>query len=176
MLITFILLGKYLEASAKGKTTESISRLLALQPATGRPFPAPPGRRGSPDPPSPHPHPTAALKCDCFLDVDVPPHEVEASSLARGDVIKVLPGQQIVLDGLVLRGRSEVNESMLTGEATPVPKCERDAVTGGTINHTGVLWVIVTAELGEGTLSQIMQVPRYARDAPETHTPEMHPR
>ena len=167
MLITFILLGKYLEASAKGKTTESISRLLALQPATGRPYPS--RRAAAPRlrPPPSHTHTrSAALKCDCFLDVDVPPHEVEASSLARGDVIKVLPGQQIVLDGLVLRGRSEVNESMLTGEATPVPKCERDAVTGGTINHTGVLWVIVTAELGEGTLSQIMQVPRCARDAP----------
>lgn len=65
---------------------------------------------------------------------------------------------QVVLDGVVVRGRSEVDESMLTGEAMPVLKKEESAVTGGTINGTGVLWVLVSAETGEGTLAQILQV------------------
>lgn len=70
MLITFILLGKYLECSAKRKATEAISRLLSLQPST-------------------------ALLCGCITDVDVEPHEVDVATLRKGDVFKVLPGQQV---------------------------------------------------------------------------------
>jgi cation transport ATPase len=65
---------------------------------------------------------------------------------------------QVVLDGVVVRGRSEVDESMISGESLPVAKTERSLVTGGTINGTGVLWVRVTAVSGEGTLAQILKV------------------
>lgn len=133
MLITFILLGKYLESAAKRKATEAISRLVSLQPAT-------------------------ALLCDCVTDVDAEPRVVDVATLKCGDVFKVLPGAQVVLDGVVVRGRSEVDESMLTGESLPVAKREQSLVTGGTINGNGVLWVLVTASSGEGTLATILQV------------------
>ena len=83
MLLTFILLGKYLESAAKRKAAEAISKLLSLQPSV-------------------------ALLCECVTDVDSVPREVEVSSLVRGDVYKALPGMQLVLDGVVLRGTSEV--------------------------------------------------------------------
>ena len=97
MLITFILLGKYLETSAKGRASKAISKLLQLQP------------------------PTALQLANC-RDVDGDAREVQVSGLRKGDVIKVLPGAQVPLDGIVLDGASSVNEAMLTGEAMPVIK------------------------------------------------------
>ena len=144
MLITFILLGKWLETSVKGKASEAISKLITLQPPT-------------------------ALRCDGkWVDgtgegedgddtaanaalVDAEPVEVDVSKLRVGDVVKVLPGAQIPIDGVVVRGASTVDESMLTGEALPVSKAAGAAAVGGTINGSGVLWVRVNA-LGSETV------------------------
>ena len=140
MLITFILLGKCLETSAKAKASESISNLLTLQPNT-------------------------ALRCEgCWAkgaEADAQGaevREVPAADLKRGDVIKVLPGAQIPADGTVIHGSSEVDEAMITGEALPVLKQEGDRGVGGTINGTGVLWMVVGAVGTDTVLAKIMRV------------------
>jgi len=141
MLITFILLGKCLETSAKAKASESISNLLTLQPNT-------------------------ALRCEgCWAkaqnEVDAQGaevREVPVADLKRGDVIKVLPGAQIPADGTVIHGSSEVDEAMITGEPLPVLKQEGDRGVGGTINGTGVLWMVVGAVGTDTVLAKIMRV------------------
>ena len=144
MLITFILAGKSLEATARGKASEAMSALLSLQPPT-------------------------ALVCEgCWATADaedaggVPtssePREVPVSELSKGDVVKVLPGATVPLDGEILHGRSTVDESMLTGEPLPVPKAKGQRVVGGTINGSGLLYLLVTASAEHSTLAQIMAV------------------
>ena len=86
MLITFVLLGKYLEASAKGKASQAMSELLSLQPPT-------------------------ALRCEGCWESNEEPIEVHVADLVKGDVIKVLPGATIPSDASVLRGTSTVDES-----------------------------------------------------------------
>jgi Cu+-exporting ATPase len=107
MIIALILLGKMLEARAKGRTSEAIRKLIGLQPRTARVV-----RDGE--------------------ERDVPVDEVVV-----GDVVLVRPGERIPVDGSVLSGRSAVDESLLTGEPMPVEKSEGDDVIGGTINGTG---------------------------------------
>lgn len=133
MLITFILLGKFLESAAKGKASSAISQLLSLQPPT-------------------------ALQLETCKDIDHEPTEVPVSGLRRGDVVKVLPGAQVPVDGIVLYGSSAVNESMITGESLPQAKRANDRVVGGTVNGSGVLHVLVTAVGADSTLAQIMRV------------------
>ena len=133
MLITFILLGKYLETSAKGRASNSISKLLTLQPPT-------------------------ALQLERCKDIDATPVEVPVAGLRRGDVVKVLPGAHIPVDGTVLYGSSAVDESMITGESMPQAKRQNDRVVGGTTNGSGVLYVLVTAVGADSTLAQIMRV------------------
>ena len=94
MLITFILLGKYLETSAKGRASQAITKLLNLQPPT-------------------------ALQLERCKDINETPIEVPVAGLRRGDVVKVLPGAQVPVDGKVLFGTSAVDESMITGESLP---------------------------------------------------------
>jgi Cu+-exporting ATPase len=106
-LITFVLLGKWLESRAKGQTGEAIQKLMGLQAKTARVL-----RNGEP--------------------VDVPIEEVVA-----GDTIVVRPGEKIPVDGVVLRGFSSIDESMLTGESIPVEKKEEDKVFGATMNGHG---------------------------------------
>ena len=137
MLITFILLGKCLETSAKAKASESISKLLRLQPNT-------------------------ALRCEGGWDkggsADALAREVPVAELVKGDVIKVLPGAQVPADGVVLHGASEVDQSMITGESLPVLKHEGDRTVGGTINGTAVLWIVVSAVGTDTVLAKIMRV------------------
>ena len=144
MLITFIMLGKYLEASAKGKASEAVEALLQLQPAN-------------------------ALLVDCITDVDDAPREVAVDTLNKGDVVKVLPGASVPADCTVLRGQSVVNQSMITGESVPISKMEGDRIIGGTLNGHGVLWGLVAAEGGSGTLAQIMQANTPPTTQPPTH-------
>lgn len=133
MLITFILLGKYLESLAKGRASSAISTLLMLVPPT-------------------------ALQLERCKDIDSTAVEVPVSGLRKGDVVKVLPGSQMPVDGMVLFGSSAVDESMITGESMPQAKRTNDHVVGGTINGSGVLYVLVTAVGADSTLAQIMKV------------------
>lgn len=109
LLITFVLLGKWMETRAKGRTGEAIHKLMGLQAKTARVL-----RDGEP--------------------VDVPIEDV-----MPGDIVIVRPGEKIPVDGTVVRGTSSVDESMLTGESMPVGKVEGDRVFGATMNGRGSL-------------------------------------
>ena len=133
MLIMFILLGKALEALAKGRTSQAISRLLRLQPPT-------------------------ALRVPGCWDNSGEASEVPISELKLRDVVKILPGAQVPADGKVLRGRSVVDEAIMTGESLPVVKKPGDAVVGGAINGQGVLYVLVEATGSTTVLATIMRI------------------
>ncbi|MGB9881067.1 MAG: heavy metal translocating P-type ATPase, partial [Anaerolineae bacterium] len=108
IIVGLVLLGRYLEARAKGKTSAALRRLVGLQPRTARVV-----RQGSSSAPAPS---SEALSLET-ADVEVPVEEVRV-----GDVVIVRPGERIPVDGVVLQGRSAVDESMLTGEPLPVEK------------------------------------------------------
>jgi Cu+-exporting ATPase len=128
MIITLILLGKLLEAIAKGRTSMAIKRLMGLQPKTARVV-----RNGQ--------------------DLDIPVEEVRG-----GDRVIVRPGEKVAVDGIVREGRSAVDESMLTGESIPVEKNPGDLVMGGTINKTGSFKFEATKVGKETALAQIIKL------------------
>jgi len=128
VIITLIKLGKYLEARAKGSTSEAIKKLMALQVKTARLL-----KNGK--------------------ETDIPIEEVK-----KGDVLLIRPGQKIPVDGVVLEGRTSVDESMLTGEPLPVEKTKGDKVTGSTINRNGAIQ-IEAVNVGKDTvLAQIIKL------------------
>lgn len=128
VVITLVLLGKWLEARAKQQTTAAIRALQALRPATAR------VRRDG-------------------VDVDLPLPQVQL-----GDLVVVRPGERVAVDGIIREGSSQLDESMLTGESLPVSKQAGDAVTGGAINHDGLL-LVETRALGEdSTLARIIRM------------------
>lgn len=134
MLISFILLGKYLEVVAKGKTSDALAKLTELAPDT------------------------ATL---LSLDVDgnvISETEISTQLLQRNDVIKIVPGSKVPVDGIVIRGQSHVNESMITGEAKAVAKRQGDKVIGGTVNENGCILIKATHVGSETALSQIVQL------------------
>ncbi|BAD41601.1 heavy metal translocating P-type ATPase [Symbiobacterium thermophilum] len=127
-ILTLILLGKTLEAIAKGRTSEAIRKLLSLQAKTARVV-----RDG--------------------VERDVPIEDVVV-----GDVIVVRPGEKIPVDGVVLSGTSAVDESMLTGEPIPVDKGPGDAVTGATLNKNGAITLRATRVGKDTALAQIVRM------------------
>lgn len=127
-LITFVSLGKYLEAKAKGRTSEAIKKLIGLQPKTARVM-----RNGS--------------------AIDVPVEQV-----VIGDIIVVRPGEKIPVDGVVTKGQSSVDESMLTGESLPVEKNVGDTAIGATINKHGSFEFKATRVGNETALAQIIRL------------------
>ncbi len=127
LLITFVLLGKWLEAQAKGKTSEAIEKLMGLQAKTARVL-----RDGQ--------------------TVDIPIEDVQA-----GDIVVVRPGEKIPVDGTVLKGLSSVDESMLTGESIPVEKKEGDRVFGATMNGHGSIEFRAEKVGSETALAQIIR-------------------
>ncbi|XP_064979473.1 copper-transporting ATPase HMA4-like isoform X2 [Musa acuminata AAA Group] len=134
MLISFILLGKYLEVVAKGKTSDALAKLTELAPDT------------------------ATL---LSLDVDgnvISETDISTQLLQRNDVIKIVPGSKVPVDGIVIRGQSHVNESMITGEAKAVAKRQGDKVIGGTVNENGCILIKATHVGSETALSQIVQL------------------
>ncbi|KAL5747459.1 hypothetical protein ACOSP7_024461 [Xanthoceras sorbifolium] len=141
MLISFILLGKYLEILAKGKTSEAIAKLMDLAPETA-----------------------TLLTLDDEGDV-VSEEEVDSRLIQKNDVIKIIPGAKVASDGYVLWGQSHVNESMITGEARPVAKRKGDTVIGGTLNENGVLHIKATRVGSESALSQIVRLVESAQMA-----------
>jgi Cu+-exporting ATPase len=128
VIITLVILGRRLEAIAKGRTSEAIKRLMGLQPKTARVT-----RNG--------------------LEI-----EVKVSEVQVGDVVLVRPGERLPVDGRVVEGDSAVDESMLTGESLPVDKRPGDDVVGGTINKHGALRYQATRVGRETALAQIIRL------------------
>lgn len=128
VVITLVLLGKWMEARAKRQTTEAIRALNALRPETAR------------------------LRRD-GVDIDVPIVEVQV-----GDQVVVRPGERIAVDGEIIEGTTEVDESLITGESLPVSKQAGDHVTGGAVNAEGLIIVRTTAIGAESTLARIVRM------------------
>lgn len=141
MLISFILLGKYLEVLAKGKTSQAIAKLMDLTPDT------------------------AILLAHNNEGNVVSEQQIDSRLIQKNDVIKVIPGAKVASDGFVIWGQSHINESMITGEARPVAKRKGDMVIGGTVNENGVLHVKVTRVGLESALSQIVRLVESAQMA-----------
>ncbi|XP_062226381.1 copper-transporting ATPase HMA5-like [Phragmites australis] len=141
MLISFILLGKYLEILAKGKTSEAIAKLMDLAPET------------------------ATLLIHDHEGNVVGEKEIDSRLIQKNDVIKVVPGEKVASDGFVAWGQSHVNESMITGESRPVAKKKGDTVIGGTVNENGVLHVRATFIGSESALAQIVKLVESAQMA-----------
>ena len=135
VIVTLILLGRLLEARAKGRTGEAIQHLLGLQVKTAR------VKRGTE-----------------LVDV-------ELADIQVGDVLVVRPGERIATDGEVLEGESYVDESMLTGEPLPVAKAPGDEVVGGTVNKNGALTFRAAKVGGDTLLSQIIRMVEQAQGA-----------
>lgn len=128
VIITLIKLGKYLEARAKGKTSEAIKKLMGLQAKTAH-----------------------IIRND--IEMDIPVEDVKV-----GDLVVVRPGEKIPVDGVVVDGRSSVDESMLTGESLPVTKGPGDQVIGATLNKLGLLKFEATKVGKDTALSQIIKL------------------
>ncbi|WP_426125933.1 heavy metal translocating P-type ATPase [Pararhizobium sp. PWRC1-1] len=128
VIVTLILLGRLLEARAKGRTSEAIKRLAGLQAKTARVQ-----RDGK--------------------TVDLP-----IGSVVSGDIVEVRPGERLPVDGEVVEGASYVDESMITGEPIPVSKSVGSAVVGGTVNQKGAFAFRATAVGGNTVLSQIIRM------------------
>ncbi len=128
VIITLIKLGKYLEAKAKGQTSEAIKKLMGLRAKTARIV-----RDG--------------------VELEVPVDEVKI-----GDIILVRPGEKIPVDGVVMDGHSSVDESMLTGESMPVEKKAGDPVIGATLNKLGFINFEATKVGKETALAQIIRL------------------
>ena len=135
VIVTLILLGRYLEARAKGRTSEAITRLVGLQVRVARV-----SRDG--------------------LIVELPIGDV-----VLGDMVEVRPGERVPVDGEVIDGLSYVDESMITGEPIPVEKVIGHEVVGGTVNQTGALTLRATAVGGQTVLSQIIRLVEQAQSS-----------
>ncbi len=129
VVITLVILGKYLETRAKRGTTAAIRQLMALRPETAR-----------------------VRRAD-GVEVELPVSEVRT-----GDLVVVRPGERIPVDGRVTGGASEVDEALITGESLPVPKAPGAQVTGGAINGTGLLEIQATAVGEDSTLARIIRM------------------
>jgi Cu+-exporting ATPase len=132
-IIVLILLGRFLEARAKGKTSEAIKKLIGLQPKTARVL-----RNGD--------------------ESDIPVEDVVA-----GDIIVVRPGEKIPVDGVVKEGYSSVDESMVTGESLPVEKKRGDSVIGATMNRAGTFKFEATQVGKNTVLAQIVRLVQEAQ-------------
>jgi heavy metal translocating P-type ATPase len=128
VIVTLILLGRYLEARAKGRTSEAIKRLVGLQPRTAR------------------------------VRRDGSVIEVALGDVVTGDLVEVRPGERIAVDGEVVGGASFVDEAMITGEPVPVEKQAGAIVVGGTVNQTGALTFRATAVGADTMLAQIIRM------------------
>ena len=138
VVVTLVLLGKWLESRAKRQTTDALRALQALRPDTAR------------------------LRRD-GIEREVPLAEVQV-----GDEVVVRPGERVPVDGLLLEGRSHVDESLLTGESLPVARQPGDRLTGGAVNGEGLLLLRTTAVGAETQLARIVRMVEsaQARKAP----------
>ncbi len=128
VIVTLILIGRFLEARAKGRASQAIQRLIGLQARTAR------------------------------VRRDEGTAEIALGEVAPGDVVEVRPGERVPVDGEVIEGDSYVDESMITGEPVPVAKTAGSAVVGGTVNQNGALAFRATAVGESTVLSQIIRL------------------
>ncbi|WP_394227997.1 heavy metal translocating P-type ATPase [Paracoccus marcusii] len=128
VIVTLILLGRYLEARAKGRTSEAIKRLVGLQAKTAR-----------------------VVRVETAIEVPI-------ADVRPGDLIEVRPGERVPVDGDVIDGTSWIDESMISGEPLPVEKTIGHAVTGGTVNQTGAFTFRATAVGDATMLAQIIRM------------------
>ena len=135
VIITLVLVGRYLEALAKGRTSEAIKRLMNLQAKTAR-----------------------VVRDDKTVEVAI-------DEVQPGDIVRVRPGERIPVDGEVLEGRSHVDESMITGEPVPVMKTAGDEVVGGTVNDSGSFDFRAARVGGDTVLAQIIRMVEQAQGA-----------
>ena len=133
VIVALVLLGRWLEARARGRTSEAIQRLVGLQPKRARVSRA--GR-----------------------SVEIPIGEV-----VPGDLVELRPGERVPVDGEVVEGRSFIDESMVTGEPVPVEKRPGAAVVGGTVNQQGALTLRATAVGAQTVLAQIIRLVEQAQ-------------
>jgi Cu+-exporting ATPase len=133
VVIALVVLGKWLETRAKRSTTAAIRALMALRPELAR------------------------------VERDGGEVEVPVGAVSVGDVVVVRPGERLPVDGVVMEGRSQVDESLLTGESLPVVKTDGDKVTGGAINGAGLLRVRASAVGAASTLSRIVALVEHAQ-------------
>jgi len=129
VVVTFILLGKYMELKTKGRTSSIIRKMLELQPKTAR------------------------IRKDNGEETEIP-----IELLQPGDIIVVRPGEKIPVDSTVILGASAIDESMVTGESVPVLKKVGDTVIGGTVNKEGMLIVKATKVGSDSFLSQVVKL------------------
>lgn len=135
VIVALILLGRYLEALAKGNTSEAIKRLVSLQAKIAR-----------------------VLRDGNIIEVAI-------AEVSRGDLIEVRPGERIPVDGEVIEGESFVDESMISGEPIPVEKKKGTEVVGGTINQNGTLTFRATKVGSDTMLAQIIRMVEQAQGA-----------
>lgn len=133
VVVTLILLGRYLEAKAKGRTSQAIARLVKLSPDVA------------------------------LVKRDEQWVEVPTRSVVKGDLLLLKPGARLAVDGLVESGESRIDESMLTGEPVPVLKRPGDAVRAGTVNQSGSLTMRATAIAEHTVLAQIVRMVEQAQ-------------
>ena len=148
VLISFVLLGKWLEARAKGKASEAIQKLVSLAPNT-------------------------AIICEVINNNTeamqiVSEREIDSNLLQRDDVVKVVPGSAFPVDGVVLSGETAADESAITGESLPVPKTKNSFVIAGTTNTFGTVFVAATNVGAERALNKIV---RLVEDAQTSKAP-----
>ncbi len=133
VVIALVMFGKLLETRAKRSTTAAIRALLSLRPERAR------------------------------VERDADEIEVPIAAVAVGDIVVVRPGEKLPVDGVVLSGRSDVDESLLTGESLPVAKTPGEKVTGGSINGSGLLRVETSAAGEQSTLARIIALVEHAQ-------------
>ncbi|OBZ85980.1 Copper-transporting ATPase 2, partial [Choanephora cucurbitarum] len=164
LLITFIHFGKWLEALAKGKTAETITKLMDLQPEKAILIET---QRDDVES-------SAARDGDGnFVDRIVSEREIESKDIQVGDILKINAGGRIPCDGKVWRGSSTADESMITGESIPVIKNKGDNVITATINLTAPIYVRAVRVGSDTTLSRIIQLVQDAQASPKAPIEQM---
>lgn len=135
VIVTLILLGRWLEARAKGRTSRVIEQLVALSPQSAR-----------------------VRRNGAIVELSV-------ADIASGDVVELRPGERIAVDGVVVEGESFVDESMISGEPVPVAKAKGAEVVGGTVNGQGMLAIRATTVGAASVLARIIQMVEQAQGA-----------
>lgn len=133
VIVSLILLGRYFEAKAKGRTSQAIQHLVGMQPKTAR------------------------------IQRDGQVVEVAVAEVVSGTIVEIRPGERVPVDGEVVEGHSYIDESMITGEPVPVEKVVGQQVVGGTVNQNGTLNIRATAVGSSSVLSQIIRMVEQAQ-------------